>query len=231
MLKPSLIAKTNAKANESQIKIINNVRITYLTSRLIRVEVDKFYDDASFTVFNRKFENVEKFKITKSGNKIFVETKDAVFTIKNNKPLCVKIKSSDKVQYFKKQKNLKGTRRTLDATFGKVELNDGLITKDGAYLLDDSNSSLLDESGHFVPRDGGKDYSLYRGRARHRALRRAFRPAADVSRRSPEPARAARRMARSCRGYFPPCDLSRISQALLDDPGYEARVDVSRCGA
>ena len=58
MLKPSLIAKTNAKANESQIKIINNVRITYLTSRLIRVEVDKFYDDASFTVFNRKFENV-----------------------------------------------------------------------------------------------------------------------------------------------------------------------------
>lgn len=161
MLKPSLIAKTNAKANESQIKIINNVRITYLTSRLIRVEVDKFYDDASFTVFNRKFENVEKFKITKSGNKIFVETKDAVFTIKNNKPLCVKIKSSGKVQYFKKQKNLKGTRRTLDATFGKVELNDGLITKDGAYLLDDSNSSLLDESGHFVPRDGGKDYYCF----------------------------------------------------------------------
>ena len=63
------------------------------------------------------------------------------------------------------------------------------------------------------------------------ALRRAFRPAADVSRGSFEPARAARRMARSCRGYFPPCDLSRISQALFDDPGYEARVDVSRRGA
>ena len=50
-------------------------------------------------------------------------------------------------------------------------------------------------------------------------------------RRSFEPARAARRMARPCRGYFPPCDLSRLSQALLDDPGYEARVDVSRRGA
>lgn len=161
MLKPSLIAKTSAKANDNQIKIINNVRITYLTSRLIRVEVDKFYDDASFTVFNRKFGNAEKFKVTGSTNKIFVETKDAVFTIKNNKPLCVKIKSSGEVQYFKKQKNLKGTRRTLDATFGKVELDNGLITKDGAYLLDDSNSFLLDESGHFVPRGGGKDYYCF----------------------------------------------------------------------
>ncbi|MDD6660013.1 MAG: glycoside hydrolase family 31 protein, partial [Eubacteriales bacterium] len=161
MLKPSLIAKTSAKANDNQIKIINNVRITYLTSRLIRVEVDKFYDDASFTVFNRKFGNAEKFKVTGSANKIFVETKDAVFTIKNNKPLCVKIKSSGEVQYFKKQKNLKGTRRTLDATFGKVELDDGLITKNGAYLLDDSNSFLLDESGHFVPRGGGKDYYCF----------------------------------------------------------------------
>lgn len=161
MLKPSLIAKTSAKANDNQIKIINNVRITYLTSRLIRVEVDKFYDDASFTVFNRKFGNAEKFKVTGSANKIFVETKDAVFTIKNNKPLCVKIKSSGDVQYFKKQKNLKGTRRTLDATFGKVELDDGLITKNGAYLLDDSNSFLLDESGHFVPRGGGKDYYCF----------------------------------------------------------------------
>lgn len=161
MLKPSLIAKTSAKANDNQIKIIKNVRITYLTSRLIRVEVDKFYNDASFTVFNRKFGNAEKFKVTGSANKIFVETKDAVFTIKNNKPLCVKIKSSGEVQYFKKQKNLKGTRRTLDATFGKVELDNGLITKDGAYLLDDSNSFLLDESGHFVPRDGGKDYYCF----------------------------------------------------------------------
>ena len=161
MLKPSLIAKTSAKANDNQIKIINNVRITYLTSRLIRVEVDKFYDDASFTVFNRKFGNAEKFKVTGSANKIFVETKDAVFTIKNNKPLCVKIKSSGEVQYFKKQKNLKGTRRTLDATFGKVELDDGLITKNGAYLLDDSKSFLLDESGHFVPRGGGKDYYCF----------------------------------------------------------------------
>ncbi len=161
MLKQSLIAKTTAKANSNQIKIIKNIRITYLTSRLIRVEVDKFYDDASFTVFNRQFENVEKFKISESKNKIFVETNDVIFTIKNGKPICVKMKSSDDVQYFNKQKNLKGTRRTLDATFGKVPLDDGLITKDGAYLLDDSKSFLIDKDGHFVSRNGGKDYYCF----------------------------------------------------------------------
>ena len=48
MLKKSLIIKTDAKANENQIKIIDDIRITYLTSRLIRVEAGTFTDLASF---------------------------------------------------------------------------------------------------------------------------------------------------------------------------------------
>ena len=50
MLKKSLIIKTDAKANKNQIKIIDDIRITYLTSRLIRVEAGTFTDLASFTV-------------------------------------------------------------------------------------------------------------------------------------------------------------------------------------
>ncbi len=148
MLKKSLIIKTDAKANENQIKIIDDIRITYLTSRLIRVEAGTFTDLASFTVLNRNFQ-VGKFNVKKIKNKIFVETSDVIFIIKNGTPICVKIKSSDETQYFKKQKNLKGTRRTLDATFGKVPLDNGLITKDGAFLLDDSTSFLFDDEGHF----------------------------------------------------------------------------------
>lgn len=160
MLKKSLIIKTDAKANENQIKIIDDIRITYLTSRLIRVEVGTFTDLASFTVLNRNFQ-VGKFNVKKIKNKILVETSDVIFIIKNGTPICVKIKSSDETQYFKKQKNLKGTRRTLDATFGKVPLDDGLITKDGAFLLDDSTSFLFDDEGHFVKRSGGKDYYCF----------------------------------------------------------------------
>ena len=103
MLKKSLIIKTDAKANENQIKIIDDIRITYLTSRLIRVEAGTFTDLASFTVLNRNFQ-VGKFNVKKIKNKIFVETSDVIFIIKNGTPICVKIKSSDETQYFKKQK-------------------------------------------------------------------------------------------------------------------------------
>lgn len=57
MLKSSLIAKTDAKSNEKQILIISGVRITYLTSRLIRVESGAFTDLASYTVWFRNFES------------------------------------------------------------------------------------------------------------------------------------------------------------------------------
>lgn len=173
MLKKSLIVETNAKANENQIKIIDNIRITYLTSRLIRVEVGTFTDLASFTVLNRNFP-YDKFKVQKSGNKILVETSDVIFTIKGTSPLCVKMKNSGEVQYFNSQKNLKGTRRTLDATFGRVPLDDGLITKDGAFLLDDSSSILFDNEGHFVKRDGGKDYYCFAYGNDYRKTLKAF---------------------------------------------------------
>lgn len=53
MLKDSLIAKTQGKANDEQIKIIDDVRITYLSPYLIRVEAGKFTDLASQTVWFR----------------------------------------------------------------------------------------------------------------------------------------------------------------------------------
>lgn len=56
MLKKSLIAKTDPKANDKQIAVIGDVRITYITSRLIRVEsFGSFTDLASKTVWNRNF--------------------------------------------------------------------------------------------------------------------------------------------------------------------------------
>ena len=173
MLKKSLIIKTDAKANENQIKIIDDIRITYLTSRLIRVEAGAFTDLASFTVLGRNFQ-AGKFKVQKSGNKILVETSDVIFTIKGGTPLCVKMKSTGETQYFKKQKNLKGTRRTLDATFGKMPIDDALITKDGAFLLDDSASFLFDNEGHFVRRGGGKDYYCFAYGNDYRKTLKAF---------------------------------------------------------
>ena len=152
MLKESLIAKTDGKANPAQIFCGYGLRITYLTSRLIRVEKEDNYTDLpSFTVWFRKAQE-GKFSVTESKKEILVETEDLIFHIRSFVPYSVTFKDTNKTAVFSEQKNLKGTTRTLDGTHGKTRLQDGLITEDGAYLLDDSASMLLDDGGHFVRR-------------------------------------------------------------------------------
>ncbi|MGN0458949.1 MAG: TIM-barrel domain-containing protein [Eubacterium sp.] len=173
MLKKSLIAKTDAVANDSQIKIIDDIRITFLNPRLIRVETGEFTDLASFAVWNRKFPAGEMKVSGKKGN-ITVETSEIVLTVKNKKPYSVLFKDSGKTELFCRQKNLKGTYRTLDNTFGKIRLNDGLITENGLYLLDDSDSILIDENGKFKGREGGKDYYVFAYGKNYRETMSAF---------------------------------------------------------
>ncbi len=173
MLKQSLIAKTQGRANDSQIKIIDDIRITYLTSRLIRVEVGNFTDLASYAVWYRNFD-AGKMNVTHNGKSITVETEDVIFTVKNKKPYSVYFKDTKTTQIFSKQKNLKGTYRTLDGTFGKIRLDDGLITENGAYLLKD-NSILLNENGNFVQRSAASsDYYAFAYGKNYRETINAF---------------------------------------------------------
>jgi len=174
MLKPSLIAKTDAKANNNQICIINGIRITYLTSRLIRVESGAFTDLASYTVWFRNFE-AGNMEVTQQGRKILVETDDVIYTIKNSKPYSVYFKDTKNTEIFSKQKNLKGTRRTLDGTFGRIPLENGFITENGAYLLDDSKTMLINEKGNFVPRESNSnDYYAFAYGKNYRETIKAF---------------------------------------------------------
>lgn len=179
MLKPSLIAKTDAKANENQIYIGNGYRVTVLTSRLIRFEYskeNKFVDFASYAVWFRKFDQVD-FKVYEQGTMIIVETSEIKFYIKRRSgtPLFVVIKESGKKIKCNNKNNLKGTCRTLDQTFGKTPLNDGLITENGVYVLDDSSSVLIDENGSFQQREnGGKDFYIFAYEKNYRETIKAF---------------------------------------------------------
>lgn len=175
MLKKSLIAKTDAAANEKQIYTNAFVRITYITSRLIRVErADTATDLPSKTVWFRNFEAGDM-KVTQSGSKTVAETEDCIFTIKKYKPYSVYFKDTGKTEIFSRQKNLKGTRRTLDMTYGKVSLENGLITEKGAYLLDDSKTMLIDENGMFAPRRAGaSDYYAFAYGKNYRETINAF---------------------------------------------------------
>ena len=162
MLKESLKVKTDAKANEEQIFTGYGVRITLLSSKLIRVEQsDRTTDLPSYAVWNRRFV-AGKMNVTKVNGEVIVETEDRIFLIKQFKPYSVVFKDTGKTEIFSRQKNLKGTRRTLDGTFGEVKLDDGLITDGGAYLFDDSNSVLLNEDGMFVKREkNSTDYYAF----------------------------------------------------------------------
>ena len=158
MLKPSLIAKTDAKASNSQIYIGDDYRVTVLTNRLIRFEFSKkrrFVDLPSQTVWFRRFYDL-RFSVKESGGYIIVETPEIKFYIKrkNGKPERVEFIETGKSVKCDNSGNLKGTRRTLDMTFGSVSLDDGLITEEGIYVLDDSDTILIDEKGAFKARSG-----------------------------------------------------------------------------
>ena len=138
MLKKSLIAKTDGKADKSQIFIGYGVRITYLTSRLIRVEKEDNYTDLpSFAIWFRNAP-AGTLKVSREGGEILAETKDVIFSIRRGKPYSATFKDTGKIAVFSKQKNLKGTTRTLDESYGRVKLDNGLITEDGACLFDEA---------------------------------------------------------------------------------------------
>lgn len=173
MLKTSLVVHTNAKADDSQIYVDGDLRITYITSRLLRVEIGEFTDLASYAVWNRKFPAGDM-KITKNGAICKAETEDIILTLKNKKPYSVYFKENAQTELFSKQKNLKGTYRTLDNTVGKIPLEDGFITEKGLYLFEDQ-TVLLDKNGMFAPRTGAsKDYYVFAYGRNYRDTIKAF---------------------------------------------------------
>ena len=164
MLKQSLIANTNSVADKKQIYVGDNYRITVLTDKLIRFESSQngeFVDLASFAVWFRNFE-APQFSVSEQSGIIVVETESIVFSIKksNAKPLTVKFKDTGVVKKCYNNDNMGGTKRTLDQTAGPVKLQDGLITKSGVYVFDDSKSLLIDTDGMFKPREN-KSTDLY----------------------------------------------------------------------
>ncbi|MFZ4399425.1 MAG: TIM-barrel domain-containing protein [Bacteroidales bacterium] len=157
---PLLIAQqNNPLADNKAVVISGNARFTVLTSQLIRMEwSDKaeFEDRASLVFINRKLE-VPAFKVKDSKNELIITTdkfkliykKDGKFT-KDNLTITFSI-NDKKILWFpglKDDKNLSGTSRTLDGVFTEadVKLEDGLISRNGFALIDDSKRHLFDAS-------------------------------------------------------------------------------------
>ncbi|GAA4271824.1 TIM-barrel domain-containing protein [Aquimarina gracilis] len=157
--------ENNPVANPEAITTAGNARFTVLTPHLIRMEWSEnanFEDKASFVVINRNLE-VPSFDKNETESTLTITTKALTLTYKKGTEafskdnLTISYILNDESKTWNPEvidnQNLKGTTRTLDGANGgkwwngkDIELEDGIISRNGFALLDDSNSFLFDES-------------------------------------------------------------------------------------
>ena len=171
----------NGKTDASQVFVKGNVRISVITSKLIRIENQpdgKFCDLPTQTVLNRNFRTVSCV-ITDNKNNFAVKTDDTTFVFSDKAKLIQVILSDGTgVTDFTKG-NLKGTRRTLDMTKGPVKIGDGILSRDGVAVMDDSKTLVFLDNGTVRPRDevlgresdGTDEYIFAYGHSYKEALR------------------------------------------------------------
>jgi alpha-glucosidase (family GH31 glycosyl hydrolase) len=151
--------KNNPVANPAATVVSGNARFTVLSPRVMRMEWasdGKFIDNASLTFVNRnlpvpaftKKENGGVLEIKTDTLKLNYKTGSDKFSENN---LTVEFTANGKTTVWKpgtpNKGNLLGTTRTLDGVDGAAkELEQGLISRDGWVLIDDSQRPLFDNS-------------------------------------------------------------------------------------
>jgi alpha-glucosidase (family GH31 glycosyl hydrolase) len=147
-LNKNLQCDTVSKALEENLIIGKGFRITLITPRLLRVEVqrdDEFCDEATLSFWNREQGKV-KYDLENKGRKLLIKTDSVVFSF------CKILKKIDRVMINNKwvacnnKGNLRGTARTLDMTVGSTKLGLGIISISGVAVIDDSKNLLLVDS-------------------------------------------------------------------------------------
>lgn len=141
---------TDSKTPDEFIIIRNKVRLSIITDRLLRVEIDKkgnFTDEPTQSIICRNFATPQ-FKIVEDGDTLIIITTKTIFKYdtKNQKMLGISVRGGKNLTEYKSG-NLKGTYRTLDMTTGPIELGDGLMSKNGVTVYDDTKSLILNADG------------------------------------------------------------------------------------
>ncbi len=178
MLEKHLVAVTAPAADGKNIVIFGNRRITVLAPELFRIEEDgtgTFCDSATQAVWFRNAEPVEYTvsgvengtgKAPGSDGSMVITTSKVQLVLKEDLEKSEVIFPGGAAVALFNEGNLKGTYRTLDCCDGDwwvsfhpekekghpVKLGDGVVSKCGVAVYDDSASLLLDEQGMVCPR-------------------------------------------------------------------------------
>jgi len=131
-------------------------RFTVLSPCLLRMEYSSegvFEDRASQVAFYRDFPKTD-FRAAIAGDTLTIETDalilnyrvDAAFS-ESSLAVKLKIEPATTWRYGDSFETLGGTVRTLDQIDGRCALGDGVCSRNGFAILDDSNSLLLEDDG------------------------------------------------------------------------------------
>lgn len=144
-------------------------RIGVLAPSLLRLEWSdsgEFEDGISQMVVNRQFGGQVDFHVTRAvGGDVVIDT-EALHLVYDGKKfskegLSVVVKGVPGSQFNTwhfgdaGKGNLKGTARTLDEADGAIPLDDGVLSRDGWAVIDDSASGII---GLASPASGGDDF-------------------------------------------------------------------------
>ncbi len=158
-------------ASNKAVVRVGHARFTVLTERLIRLEYDPddhFEDRATQTVWYRQ-QSVPDFTVRRDDGRVIIETRalslsyqgDQAFSREN---LSIHVNSTDTDWHpgDSDPLNLKGTTRTLDFINGSAPLHDGLISRSGWALLDESRAFVLNTEYWLEARTGhGTDWYFF----------------------------------------------------------------------
>lgn len=153
------VRKARPNMREASILQGEHWRIGILTESLIRFEWSdsgEFEDNLTQMVVNRDFGANPQFTVTHRDGLLIVDT-PALYVTYDGKPfskegLSVVVKGVSDTQFNtwhygdEPKHNLKGTARTLDEANGEIPLDDGVISRDGWAVLDDSAANVIVEA-------------------------------------------------------------------------------------
>jgi len=149
-------------ANPDAIVTAENVRFTVLTDRLIRLEYskDNYFEDHPSQAFWHRHQPVPIF--TQNISDFFIDIETDFLRLRyqpgprgfNARTLSITLKQTGVTWKYgmRQHDNLKGTARTLDFDFGTTRLENGLLSKSGWVVVDDSYSPVFNDTGWLEPR-------------------------------------------------------------------------------
>lgn len=149
----------------NNIILYKNCRITVILAGVIRVEYSKnkkaYTDCATQKIWYRE-RQCKAYKKIIDGDKVIINTEKAEICVNCRTGKLVYSKVGSYINKGSNRNNLKGTTRTLDQSFGRKRLDEGVLSLDGTAILDDSDSLLIKEDDQICSREyKEKDYYIF----------------------------------------------------------------------